>query len=110
MKIRRVVDSYCWNHIAGVCNPADVPTRVCSSHDFKTWLKGAKFMYDEDFEVQKFDVEKKLNMVDVVIESRRGERNKRSIVGLILGRHEVDVGCDVGSRIKNGKNSGLFWS
>ena len=40
-----------WNHVSGVCNPADIPTRNISCADMRSegiWLNGPPFLYTEE--------------------------------------------------------------
>ena len=74
VKVRKVVDCEDWNHISGLVNPADIAKRVCSADDFKKWHCGPQFFYDDDYDVEYFDVNKKLKMIDEVVESRKVEK------------------------------------
>ena len=77
--IRQVVDRSKWNHVAGVLNPADLPTRLSKLSSLKDecWWHGPLFLRDFEFKVDDFDVDKKLDLVDVVVESKKKVDGKK---------------------------------
>ena len=79
--------------VSGSLNPADIPTRVCDVGDFGRWFSGPPFLYEADFDVVDFDAERKLNMADVVVESRKVERLHDGIA--------MNVGIECGDDLKD---------
>ena len=73
VKIRGIVNCESWFFVEGDKNPADIPTRICKGEDFERWFRGPRFLLDEQPKVQGFDVEKKLNDVAVLNESKSSD-------------------------------------
>ena len=82
VKVRKVVDCENWYHVAGGMNPADIATRICCVDDFKRWFSGPQMLYENDYDVECFDVNKKLNMVDVVVESRKVDKFRDEVINV----------------------------
>ena len=96
--IRKIVDREKWNHVSGVVNTADIPTRVCTFGEFERWFYGPEFIHSVHFEVEDFDVSKKLKLVDVVVESRSKENEKfkkNSVVNMLETVSGFETRCDV---------------
>lgn len=79
VKVRKIVKKERWNHVSGKLNPADIATRLKAFDSVleKPWFCGPEFLYDTDFEVGEFDVERKLQMVDVLRESKKVAKVKK---------------------------------
>ena len=76
-----------WNHVPGVLNPADVPTCNLSDLFQKCWFSGPQFSYSELFVIDKFNVNEKLKLVDVVCETR----NKIKVDSGKKGENNIEV-------------------
>ena len=86
VSIRKVVDRDCWSHVAGIVNPADIPTRMCNNFVEGRWFLGPEYLLSFDFELKKFDVDEKLRLVDVVVESRHSGKQD-----LCKGEREIEA-------------------
>ena len=49
--IRKVVDKEKWNHVRGIGNPANIPTRFCPDSDLRRWFDGPEFLCNLEFPV-----------------------------------------------------------
>ena len=69
--IRKEVERKKWRHVAGLENPANIPTRMfCFKQLNDSWLSGPKFLDKNEVEVGLLDGENRLKVDKVLIESK----------------------------------------
>ena len=78
--IKNIIDKDSCYHISGVKNPADIPNRVFKINDFKRWFDDPQFLYT-DIDVSKFDVGKRLKLVEAVVqnEAKGGKKDFKGV-------------------------------